>query len=83
MRIGDLNTAPLNPAGAPAIDKHPERTKPAGSEDAVELSRLSRAVAAESAGEARLEELRAQVKAGSYQVPAEEVSKSIVRFHEE
>ncbi len=83
MRIGDLNTALVNPAGAPAVDKHPERTTAAGSEDAVNLSRLSQAVAAESAGEVRLDELREQVKAGTYQVPAEEVSKSIVRFHEE
>ncbi len=83
MRIGDLNTAPVNPAGAPAVGKHTERTTPAGSGDAVELSRLSRAVASEGAGEARLEELRAQVKAGTYQVPAEEIGKSIVRFHEE
>ncbi len=83
MRIGDLNTAPVNPAGTPAVDKHPERTTAAGSEDAVDLSRLSQAVAAESAGEARLEELREQVKAGTYQVPVEKISESIVRFHEE
>lgn len=83
MRIGDLNTAPVNPAGSPAVDKHKGHKTPPESQDAVELSRLSRAVTAEGASEARLEELRAQVKAGTYQPPAEEVSKSILRFYEE
>lgn len=83
MRIGDLNTASVNPAGNPATRRQPEPLTPAGSGDAVELSRLSKAVTAEGASQARLEELRAQVKAGTYQVPPEEISKSIVRFHEE
>ncbi|HOK44458.1 MAG TPA: flagellar biosynthesis anti-sigma factor FlgM [Bryobacteraceae bacterium] len=82
MRIGDLNTAPVNPAGSPAIDKHKGHETPAESKDAVELSRLSRAVMAQGASEARLEELRAQFKAGTYQPPAEEVSRSILRFYE-
>jgi anti-sigma28 factor (negative regulator of flagellin synthesis) len=83
MRIGNPNTAPVNTAGTQAAEKHGERAAPAKTEDAVELSRLSRAVAGEGAREARLEELQSQVRAGTYQVPAEELSKSIVKFHEE
>jgi flagellar biosynthesis anti-sigma factor FlgM len=49
--------------------------------DAVQLSRLAQALSEDSDRSARIEQLRQQVAAGSYQPPASEVSKRIVDFH--
>ena len=52
-------------------------------DDAVALSRLSQVVEQSGPSEARLEQLRLEVEAGAYRVPAEEISKKIVDFHTE
>lgn len=86
MRIGDLNPAKVEPAAGQTAEKllkeagqHPI----AASDDAVELSRLSEAVAEPGPNQARLEQLRIEVQAGAYQVPAGDLAKKIVEFHEE
>lgn len=81
MRIGDLNAPALNPVVSPAGETQTEHAPFAAREDVVELSKLSEAVAAEGAGSAGIEQLRAQVRAGTYAPPADEVAKSVVRFY--
>ncbi len=51
--------------------------------DATELSRLSHALAKSAASDSRLDQLRLQVQQGTYEVPAEQLSKKIVDFHTE
>ena len=86
MRIGDLNAASLNPAAGQAAEKLPEeaaRPVDAAPDDAVALSRLSQAIGGPGPNEARLEQLQLEVAAGTYRVPAEEIARKIVEFHEE
>jgi anti-sigma28 factor (negative regulator of flagellin synthesis) len=47
----------------------------------VALSRLSEAVAGSGPNEARLNQLRLEVQAGTYQVPAAKIASKIVDFH--
>jgi len=49
--------------------------------DDVGLSRLSQVLTRNSDQSARMEQLRLEVEAGSYQMPASEVSRKIVDFH--
>ncbi|MGA2325673.1 MAG: hypothetical protein ABSH05_05240 [Bryobacteraceae bacterium] len=88
MRIGDLNPAAVSPAGGQTAEKPLDETGRrvnAAPDDAVALSRLSQVVDQSGPSEARLEQeqLRLQVEAGAYRVPAEEISKKIVDFHTE
>ncbi len=82
MRIGDPN--PVNPVQRPAAGKRKEgasRQTGATQDDAVALSQLSRAVAEPES--APIEQLRLDVNAGSYEVPAPVLAKDIVDFHTE
>ena len=86
MRIGDLNAASVNPPAGQAAEKPPENAAPppdAAPDDAVALSRLSKAITVPGPSEARLEQLKLEVAAGTYRVPAEEIARKIVEFHEE
>jgi anti-sigma28 factor (negative regulator of flagellin synthesis) len=47
-------------------------------QDSAELSRLSEALAAPPSDEARLERLRLEVAAGTYEAPASDISRKIV-----
>jgi flagellar biosynthesis anti-sigma factor FlgM len=67
---------PLEKAAAEAPD-----TAAGLPDDAVQLSRLAQALSEDSDRSARIEQLRQQVAAGSYQPPTSEVSKRIVDFH--
>ena len=85
MRIDSYNPAGVNPASA---DKTAEvaasQQKAAAAaeakkrHDSVELSGLSKALSEPSVNEARLERLHKAVAAGTYQVPAEQLSRKIV-----
>lgn len=86
MRIGDLNAASVSPPAGQAAEKLQEdaaRPSDAAPDDAVALSRLSQAVTVPGPSEARLEQLKLEVAAGVYRVPAEEIARKIVEFHEE
>jgi len=85
MRIDDLNRTPL----AQGAEK-PEATDPkrgpehnrdvsGGSTDRADVSHLAQALAA--ADPSRIEQLRAAVESGTYQVPAEAIAKAIVDAH--
>jgi negative regulator of flagellin synthesis FlgM len=84
MRIGNLNPAVANPAVGQTAQSPPTeagRGSSAAPDDAVTLSRLSEAVAGSGPGEARLNQLRLEVQAGTYQVPAPKIAAKIVDFH--
>ncbi len=84
MRIGDLNPTPVNPSATPSAGKSAGdagRDSAPAPNDAVELSRLSQAVAEPGASDTRIEEIRNAVQAGTYQVPPSELAKNIVDFH--
>ena len=84
MRIGDMNLAPQNPSTNQAVERPVDEagSRPsAARNDALELSRLSQAVAQNGSSSARLEQLRLEVKAGTDPVSALEISKKIVDFY--
>jgi anti-sigma28 factor (negative regulator of flagellin synthesis) len=86
MRIGDFNAASVNPAaGQPAEKPAEEPGLPLNDtpDDPVALSRLSEAIAGPAPSQARLEQLRLEVEAGTYRIPAQEIAKKIVDFHGE
>ena len=86
MRVDDVNPAPVNPAAGAQPSEKPQgiAQEPASElDDAVELSRLSEALAEAGTDAARIERLRAAVRSGAYQVPASEVAGKIVDFHKE
>ena len=82
MRIDDVNSTAQAKAAEPLerTGEAPkkERTPPYTS-DHVEISQLADAVNSQDAG--RLEQLRLQVEAGTYQVHPEAVAKAIVDEH--
>jgi anti-sigma28 factor (negative regulator of flagellin synthesis) len=84
MRIDDLNRTPLAP-GAEKTDQSaqnraPEKTGlPAANSDQADVSPLAHALSARDPQ--RLEQLRAEVQAGNYNVPAETVANSIIDTH--
>jgi flagellar biosynthesis anti-sigma factor FlgM len=85
MRIDSYNSAGV---GSASVDKTAElaasqqKTTAAAEvkkkQDSVELSGLSQALSASSVDEARLERLHQSVAAGTYNVSAEDLSRSIV-----
>jgi anti-sigma28 factor (negative regulator of flagellin synthesis) len=84
MRVGNLNAAVGNPAvgqTSPSPPAEAGRGPSAAPNDAVALSRLSEAVAGSGPNEARLNQLRLEVQAGTYQVPAAKIASKIVDFH--
>jgi anti-sigma28 factor (negative regulator of flagellin synthesis) len=84
MRVEGFDSSPVRsaPASQPV-----EKTAGAGAaqvvneKDDVGLSRLSQVLTQNSDQTARIEQLRLEVEAGSYQAPASEVSRKIVDFH--
>lgn len=84
MRIEDLYPRAVGSADrAEAGERSGEADRgPAATHaDSVSLSRLSQALFFSPARQARLEELRLLLEAGAYQVPAEEISRSLVEFY--
>jgi flagellar biosynthesis anti-sigma factor FlgM len=80
MRIGDVQSPPVNPAGGPAGEKRAGEGERSSADDAVTLSNLSRAVSESSVSDARIEQLRELVKTGKYEVPAAKLAGKIVDF---
>ncbi len=88
MRIGDPNPPSLSAAGAAGARKREDEDSAGApvtslSNDAVALSRLSRAVAEPVPSTPRIERLRREVKAGSYDVPASTLATKLVNFMKE
>ncbi len=76
MRIEPLPPHSVIPNDQPApTESQPPASLPS---DHVQLSRLSQALTGEAVSDARLEELRAQVAEGGYEVPASDLSQRIV-----
>ena len=67
---------PLEKAAAEA-----QGTAAGSPNDPLQLSQLAQALSDDPDHTARIEQLRQQVAAGSYQPPASEVSKKIVDYH--
>lgn len=85
MRIEHLQSPYVKPAEAgQPVEKPVEGALQAAAgmrSDQTDLSRLSQVLTGDVDKEPRLAELRLEVTAGSYQVPAAEVSRRIVDFH--
>jgi anti-sigma28 factor (negative regulator of flagellin synthesis) len=84
MRIGNLNAEAVKPGvgqAAPSPPAEAGRGSGAAPDDAVTLSRLSEAVGGSGPDEARLNQLRLEVQAGTYQAPAAKIAAKIVDFH--
>ena len=85
MRIENFSLPVTNPTAAgQAVQKGAGELHDHSSgvpNDAVQLSRLAQALSDHSERSLRIEQLRQQVAAGSYQPPASAISKSIVAFH--
>ena len=84
MRIGNLNAEAVKPGVGQTAQSAPAeagRGPSAAPDDAVSLSRLSEAVGGSGPDEARLNQLRLDVQAGAYQVPAPKIAAKIVDFH--
>lgn len=76
MRIQPLPPQSVAPDDKPVPAGNQRATQ--SPSDHVELSRLSQALTGEAVTDARLEELRAQVAEGTYEVPAAELSERMV-----
>ena len=79
-----MNLAPQNPSTNQAVEGPADQagSRPSAARNhALELSRLSQAVAQNGSSSARLEHLRLEVKAGTSQVTAQEISRKIVDFY--
>ena len=85
MRVEQFHPRPVKPAeGAQPPDKatETESQPPIGPHaDQVALSRLSQILSAGLEENGRLEQLRAMVLAGTYQIPGAEVSQRLVDYH--
>jgi anti-sigma28 factor (negative regulator of flagellin synthesis) len=84
MRIGNLNAEAVKPGVGQTSPSPPAEAgcgTDAAPDDAVTLSRLSEAVGGSGPDEARLNRLRLEVQAGTYQVPAAKIAGKIVDFH--
>ena len=84
MRIDDLNRTPLAQGAEKPDAADPKRgseknPNAAGSTDSADVSELAHALAAPDPK--RIEQLRAAVESGTYQVSAEAVAKAIVDAH--
>ena len=84
MRIGDLNAEAVKPGvgqTSPSPPAEAARGASTAPDDAVTLSHLSEAVGGSGPDEARLNQLRLEVQAGTYQAPAAKIAAKIVDFH--
>lgn len=86
MRVEGFDSSPVRsaPASQPVEKTAEDGAGPArvvNEKDDVGLSRLSQVLTQNSDQTARIEQLRLEVEAGSYQAPASEVSRKIVDFH--
>lgn len=84
MRIDDLNRAPLAQGAEKPDAADPKRgaeknPSAASATDRADVSQLAQALAAPDPK--RIEQLRAAVESGTYQVSAEAVARSIVDAH--
>jgi len=84
MRIDDLNRTPLAQGAERPDSADPKResgknTSAAGATDQADVSELAQALAAPDPK--RIEQLRAAVESGTYQVSAEAVARAIVDAH--
>ncbi len=83
MRIDDVNRAPQTPSAEKtdqaAQKRALEKNTADGTADQAEVSQLAHALGSRDAE--RLEQLRLDVQAGNYNVPAEAVAKAIIDDH--
>jgi anti-sigma28 factor (negative regulator of flagellin synthesis) len=82
MRIDDLNRIPVTPGAEKteqsAQQRPPEKTAVSTSDHA-EVSHLAQALATKDPG--RIQELRLEVQAGTYDVSAQAVASAIIQAH--
>lgn len=84
MRVEDLYPQAVRspePSGQAEKSADSDRLRADGISDLVSLSRLSQALLLYSSAHARLEQLRALLAAGNYQIRPLEISRRIVEFY--
>lgn len=82
MRIDDLNRTPaaqVTEKSEQTAQQHPSKQDKAAASDQAEVSPLAQSLAAPDPG--RIEQLRLQMQAGSYDVSAQTIANAVIDAH--